>query len=144
DAVNYDITFDDGLSILPGLYALLRDEEIASARAFTEAAATDHAAHLADPAGWEWRPYSLDVRWVVVWAAGVRVSLLRSWHVDTGGAHPSHGLSSLLWDAAASVEVGLEDMFEDAGDGSPVMQALRDAVVAVLLRQKAARQGEYF
>ncbi len=47
-------------------------------------------------------PYNRQSQWFMAADAGALVGLRALWFEDTGGAHPNHGGSTLIWDTAAN------------------------------------------
>jgi len=68
------------------------------------------------------------------------ISLVSGTDTFTGGAHPNHSSSALLWDRSAAAEVKLADLFATAGD---LESALKPAFCKALDAERAKRrQGE--
>lgn len=140
----FDITLDPALSAWPQLEERLTSEAETERNAFLATADSDYRAWQAEDSEWDWRPYEAEIAWSVAWSNDTTVSLLGTFYEYTGGAHPNHGVSSLLWDVGTASVVSLEDLFTDASPGAPAMRALREAVLADLMAQKRERLGEMF
>jgi hypothetical protein len=57
----------------------------------------------------------------------------------TGGAHPNHGSTTLLWDREKNEEADFEKLFKDTSDNSPDMQVLSKLILDAIIAEKKAR-----
>jgi uncharacterized protein YndB with AHSA1/START domain len=72
---------------------------------------------------------------------GHYISIVRSDYADTGGAHPSPGVNTILWDSAANKRISIRPFFTETGDGGPTMKAMVEAVLASLTVEKKKRDA---
>ena len=72
-------------------------------------------------------------------AAGKYVSVIVDQSEFTGGAHPNHGSTTLLWDREKNAEADFEKLFKDTANGSADMQTLSKLVLDALAAEKKAR-----
>src|SRR5258708_6346605 len=88
--------------------------------------------------GWSFeRKY--DTRSVV---GGRYVSIVRSDYMNTGGAHPSSDVDTILWDATAKKRISIRPFFTETADGGPTMKAMQAAIIASLRAEKKKRDVE--
>lgn len=144
EAYAYQTVFDDGLSQYPGLYEHVHAMSEAAMQELATSAEQDFQNWQDSGRDWEWYPYSLEWTWEIVWSDETRVSVLQSWYVFTGGAHPNHGSGSVLWLVPEQREANLSELFADGSEGSPAMTALHEAIRAGISETKRERLGEYY
>jgi len=72
-------------------------------------------------------------------AAGPYVSVIIDQSEFTGGAHPNHGSTTLLWDREKNAEADFEKLFKDTANGSADMRTLSKLVLDALAAEKKAR-----
>ncbi|TCS12720.1 DUF3298 and DUF4163 domain-containing protein [Caulobacter sp. BK020] len=118
----------------PALHALLYDRETAGLKTFAAKAQADRKA---SDGKFPWRPYARQSQWFLVADTPPLVGLRALWFEDTGGAHPNHGGSSLVWDDAARREVQPKALFRPNADMSVLDKAICDAVA----QAKTHREG---
>jgi hypothetical protein len=118
----------------PALHTLLYDRETAGLKTFAAKAQADREA---SDGKFPWRPYTRQSQWFLAADAAPLVGLRALWFEDTGGAHPNHGASSLIWDSAANREIQPEALFRPNADMSALDRAICDAVA----RAKTHRPG---
>lgn len=118
----------------PALHTQLYDREVAGLKTFAAKAQTDHKA---SDGKFPWRPYNRQAQWMLAANAPPLVALRALWFEDTGGAHPNHGASTLIWDAAANQEIKAKALFRPDADMSVLDKAICDAVA----KAKTHRDG---
>jgi len=119
----------------PALHTLLYDREVAGLRTFAAKAQTDQKA---SDGKFPWRRYNRQSQWFLAADTGALVGLRAQWFEDTGGAHPNHGGSSLIWDTGANKEVPAKALFRDGADMSALDKAICDAVAMAKTRRAGA------
>jgi len=126
----------------PALHALLYDREVAGLKTFAAKAQADREA---SDGKFPWRPYTRQGQWFLAADAAPLVGLRALWFEDTGGAHPNHGASTLIWDSAANREVQPKALFRPGADMSALDRAICDAVAqAKTHREGAAPLNDMF
>ncbi|CAN7184358.1 RsiV family protein [Caulobacter sp. LjRoot300] len=110
----------------PALHALLYDRETAGLKTFAAKAAADRKA---SDGKFPWRPYARQSQWFLAADSAPLVGLRALWFEDTGGAHPNHGGSALIWDGAANREIQPNALFRPDADMAILDKAICDAVV---------------
>lgn len=118
----------------PALHTLLYDRETAGLKTFVAKAQADRTA---SEGKFPWRPYTRQDQWFLAAEAPPLVALRALWFEDTGGAHPNHGASSLIWDSAANREIQPKALFRPDADLSVLDRAICDAVA----QAKTHREG---
>jgi hypothetical protein len=68
------------------------------------------------------------------------VSVVRTDFMNTGGAHPNTDINTILWDDTAKKRISIRPFFKETADNGPTMTALRDAAIAAVKAEKAARK----
>jgi hypothetical protein len=134
--VEITVDVDEALKAYPGLF----DNCTAEAKSFAAAMrAQAEKEHREDPAafrdGLQWtydRAYAL--RSVV----GRYVSIVRSDDSFEGGAHPNHGIDTILWDTQAQKRISIRPFFTETADNGPTMSALADAAKLAVASLKIA------
>ncbi len=77
-----------------------------------------------------------DIRSIV---DGHYVSIVRTDYMDTGGAHPTLDVNTILWDSGAKRRISIRPFFTDPADNGPAMKAMVAAVIASLNTKKKKR-----
>lgn len=119
----------------PAVHTLLYDREVAGLRTFAAKAEADRKA--AD-GKFPWRPYNRQSQWFLAADAAPLVALRALWFEDTGGAHPNHGGSTLIWDAAANREILPKALFRPDADMTVLDKAICDAVALAKTHREGA------
>ncbi|WP_165186246.1 RsiV family protein [Caulobacter soli] len=119
----------------PALHTMLYDREVAGLRTFAAKAQADHKASTGQ---FPWRPYNRQSQWFLAADAAPLVALRALWFEDTGGAHPNHGGSTLIWDTTANREVQPKALFRPDADMSGLDKAICDAVAAAKTHRDGA------
>lgn len=88
--------------------------------------------------GFPFHKYDSFVEWKVVTELPGWLSLSGFSEDYTGGAHPNHGPTALLWDKVRGREVKAVDLF---ASGAALSSAVRAAFCASLDQQRAERRG---
>ncbi|MEJ2817166.1 RsiV family protein [Caulobacter sp. CCG-8] len=119
----------------PALHALLYDREVAGLRTFAAKAQTDQKA---SDGKFPWRPYNRQAQWFLAADAAPLVGLRALWFEDTGGAHPNHGASTLIWDTTANREIQAKALFRPGADMGVLDRAICDAVATAKTHREGA------
>lgn len=119
----------------PALHTLLYDREVAGLRTFAAKAETDRKA---SDGKFPWRPYNRQSQWFLAADAAPLVALRALWFEDTGGAHPNHGGSTLIWDTAVNREIQPKALFRPDADMTVLDRAICDAVAQAKTRREGA------
>ena len=119
----------------PALHALLYDREVAGLRAFAAKAQADRKASTGQ---FPWRPYNRQSQWFLAADAARLVDLRALWFEDTGGAHPNHGASTLIWDTTVNREVQPSALFRPNADMTVLDKAICDAVATAKTHREGA------
>ncbi len=119
----------------PALHTLLYDREVAGLRTFAAKAETDRKA---SDGKFPWRPYNRQSQWMLAADAAPLVGLRALWFEDTGGAHPNHGASTLIWDTASNREVQAKALFRPDADMTALDKAICDAVATAKTHREGA------
>ena len=108
--LEFDYGWPAEAAAIPALDARFRDE---MEQGRTEALATaedDRALRRTGDAPFNAHMYSRS--WTTAGQSPRLLSLISETHFFTGGAHPNHGVDSLLWDRATHKEIGVADLFD--------------------------------
>jgi len=81
--------------------------------------------------------YERTSAWRIAAQTSRLISLIEDWHVYSGGAHPNHGTTVMLWDKASDVEVRQSALFRRDVDYVALDRVLCEAV----RKAKVARLG---
>lgn len=95
---------------IPALKAEIQHRYDASLKDLAKEAAEDK-----DASPKEFHPYMLDVQWRVTFESPGVLSLSGLSFVDEGGAHPSNGYDTIVWDKTANRAVALPGLFVKTG-----------------------------
>jgi hypothetical protein len=109
----------------PALHALVYDRETAGLKTFAAKAQADRKA---SDGKFPWRPYARQSQWFLAADSAPLTGLRALWFEDTGGAHPNHGGSTLIWDSAAKREIQPKALFRPDADMAVLDKAICDAV----------------
>lgn len=134
-AAEVSLTLSAEIGRYPALHILLYDRETAQLKAFATKAEADRKA---DDGQYPWRQYAGERQWAVAAATPRLISLRGMWLDYTGGAHPNHGSSALLWDTAANKEIKPADLFRADADMKVLDKAICEAVVAAKRHREGA------
>lgn len=135
------VTFDDAIRARPELSASILNE---SRRwADRERREADRLWQSSPELFRDGRRWTLERDYVVTSVvAGRYLSILRTDHTYTGGAHPNTLLETLLWDAQAKKRISIRPFFTDLSDNSRAMVEIQNAVISALTVEKKER-GTY-
>ncbi len=134
--VEVDIRIDRRLQAFPKLYARLAAE----GRKFGEESKEETAAQWRDDKSvFRGLAYNFNRVYRLRAAAGKYVSVIVDESEFTGGAHPNHGSTTILWDREKNVRADFKTLFKDTADNGPDMQALSKLVLDALGAEKKAR-----
>jgi hypothetical protein len=136
-SIDAGVTIDAKLKAYPALYANLLaagKREMAKWAAEAEQERKENPDMFTDGRGWSFeRGYNL--RAVV----GRYVSIVRGDETYGGGAHPNHGIDTLLWDAQANKFINIGPFFTETKEDGPTLRALAKAIRAAVAEEKKAR-----
>lgn len=135
DAARVSMTLSPQIAAYPTLHQRLFIDGRRELTDFLTRAAESRAA--ADVPGQPSAPYTRDIRWSVTADTPRLLSLLNAWSDYTGGAHPSHGSTTLLWDKPKGQAILQSALFKDDADTAPLDAALCEAA----RQAKVARLG---
>ena len=122
---------------IPRLKALF-DGELAKARAEVVASARE-GQEAAKGGGFPFHPYERETKWQVVADLPGWLSLSATLYDFSGGAHPNHGYTALLWDKATGKQRTIADLFAAK---AALTRAIRARFCDALDRQRAERRGQ--
>jgi hypothetical protein len=134
DAAKVALRLPAEIANYPALHTVLYDREVAGLKTFAAKAQADHKA---SDGKFPWRPYNRQSQWFLAADAAPLVALRALWFEDTGGAHPNHGGSTLIWDNVANREIQPQALFRPDADMSALDKAICDAVA----QAKTHREG---
>lgn len=86
-------------------------------------------------------PYALDMHWRVTFQSPQILSLSNSFFQDMGGAHPTDGYDSIVWDKSANRAVPIDALFTRA-DAKTALRAITDAALKRMAAIYKKRAGE--
>jgi hypothetical protein len=121
---------------IPALKAWLDKDAARQRREISKAAREGRAA--AKASGFPFNPYSSDAAWEVVADLPGWLSLSGMVGDYSGGAHPNHGPTALLWDKARNRRLKALDLFVSP---QALSAATRAPFCAALNRQRAEKRG---
>jgi hypothetical protein len=84
-------------------------------------------------------PYGFGRNYRMRAAAGKYVSVIVTGYEFTGGAHPNHDSTTLLWDREKKAEADFKILFKDTADSSADMKTLSKLILDALAIEKKAR-----
>jgi len=136
DLVEFNYAWPAEASRQPALVRQLRRDLETSFTATTAAAAADRAsAKVSDR---PFRSHSFSRRWTTAGQSPRLLSLDGRTETYTGGAHPNHGASALLWDRRLTREVTLASLLSSPQS----LATLRPAYCRALDAERARRRGD--
>lgn len=97
------------------------------------------AAKEAKNENFPFRPWAQGVDWKVVTDLPGWLSLSATVFEDSGGAHPNHGYSAMMWDKGANQKRVAQDLFTSK---AALSSAIREPFCALLDKERAKRRGE--
>jgi hypothetical protein len=134
--VEITVDVDETLKAYPGLFENCAAEGKSWASAMRAQAEKEHRE---DPAafrdGIQW---SEDRAYALRSVVGPYVSVVRTDDTFEGGAHPNHGIDTILWDTQAQKRVSIRPFFTETADNGPTMNALAEAAKLAVARLKIA------
>lgn len=134
--VEVDIRIDNRLKAFPKLY----DHLVTEGKKYGVESKEETAAQWRDDKSiFRGLAYNFNQVYRLRTAAGKYVSVIIDQSEFTGGAHPNHGSTTLLWDREKNTEADFEKLFKDTADNSADMQTLSKLVLDALAAEKKAR-----
>jgi len=135
--VEIDVRIQKSLAAWPALYQRL----VADGKKFgAESKSETLAQWREDKSLFRGLAYNFSQVYRLRTAAGKYVSVIIDQSMFTGGAHPNHGSTTLLWDTEKNAEADFEKLFKDTADNSPDMKTLSELVLDALEAEKKARE----
>jgi hypothetical protein len=144
DVYSASWALDQSLAAYPEIRSAVRASELATLDDFTSLAVADHTAWMLDAPDWSWNAYFIDIVLEQAFAGHGVISLVRTAHVYSGGAHPNQSVTAVLTRFEGYRPIGLGELFADASVESPAMTALFYAVYRELMALKQIRLGSDF
>lgn len=126
-AADVALTLPAEINRYSALHAALYDRETALLKDFTDKAEADRKATDGE---FPWRQYASQRQWFVEVASPPLLSLRGMWFDYTGGAHPNHGATALLWDTEKNTEIKPTALFRPGADTTVLDKRICDAVAA--------------
>jgi hypothetical protein len=140
-AVEISVTFDDTIKARPQLAANVLDE--GKRWADRERREADREWQNSPELFRGGRRWTLERDYAVTSiVAGRYISILRTDHTYTGGAHPNTVIDALLWDQQTRKRISIRPFFTDLSDNSRAMVEIQNAVISSLIVEKKER-GTY-
>jgi hypothetical protein len=134
--VEVDVRIDNRLKAFPRLYELL----FAEGKKFGVESKEETAAQWRDHKSvFRGLAYSFNRVYRLRAAAGKYISVIMDESQFTGGAHPNHGSTTILWDRERKIRTDFKTLFKGTADGSADMQALSKLVLDALAAEKKSR-----
>jgi hypothetical protein len=131
------VRIDNRLKVFPKLFeSLVREGKKFGADNEEAAAEQWREDKTAFPGG---MPYSYHLAYRLRAAAGKYVSVIIDESEYTGGAHPNHGSTTLLWDRDKHERVDFRTLFKDPAPDSADMQKLSKLILDALAAEKKKR-----
>lgn len=121
------LKLDKAIERWPQFHRKVYDEEVAALKKFAADAKTDRDGMKGE--SFQPPPYGSDTGYEPSAATARLVSFRRTWFESTGGAHPNHGSSGVLWDTAARRTIEPAALFI-AGNDAAIQKALCDGLKA--------------
>jgi hypothetical protein len=128
------LDFDKAIERWPVLHKQIYDRDVPELKAFAAQAKEDRDGMKGE--SFQPGPYARNLSYAPTAATARLVSVKQTWFEDSGGAHPNHGWSGLIWDTAARRPVDPGALFA-AGDFPEIQKALCDGIAAA----KKEREG---
>lgn len=139
-AIEASVTIDAKLKAYPALYAKLVTDgkkEMEKWRVAADKEIKQNPESFTGDRSWSFeRNYS--IRSII----GNYVSILRSDFTYGGGAHPNHGLDTLLLDTRANMFVNISPFFSETKADGPTLRALAHAIRVAIAAEKKRRDIE--
>jgi hypothetical protein len=85
------------------------------------------------------QPWSLERDYTARSVIGRYVSVVRTDHTYTGGAHPNSHLDTILWDTASKRRINVRRFFKESVDNGPTMTTLARAARQAVAAEKKSR-----
>lgn len=134
-AADVGLTLPAEINQYPALHAALYDRDVAQLKDFAVKAEADRKSAAGE---FPWRPYASERQWVVAAATPKLIGLRGTWYEFTGGAHPNHGATALLWDAGADSQIKPAALFRPNADMAVLDKAICDAVALAKRHREGA------
>jgi hypothetical protein len=109
DLLTFHLGWPAEVSAIPALFETIRAPVLEHKAELLKNAADDKAERATNDYPFNAYEYSSDFK--VAGATGQFLSLYDEWFEFTGGAHPNHGTTALLWDKKSGKVVKFADMF---------------------------------
>ena len=134
--VEVDIRVDNRLKAFPNLYKMI----VFEGKKFGAESKADTAAQWRDDKSiFRGLAYNFSRSYHLRAAAGKYVSIAIDESEFTGGAHPNHGTTTMLWDRDKDERIDFKTLFKDTVSGSADMQTLSKLILEALAAEKKER-----
>lgn len=133
--VEVEVRIDNRLKAFRDLYA----ELAAEGKKFGAESKDETAAQWREDKSLFRNPYSFSRVYRLRASAGEYVSVIIDGSEFTGGAHPNHGSTTLLWERGKKARVDFKTLFKNTADNSADMQTLSKLILDALAAEKKAR-----
>lgn len=139
-AIEAKIVIDPALKVYPALYGRL----LATAKRAYDDARKEAQRELKESPDMftDGRKHYYARSYLVRSAIGPYISILDREETFTGGAHPNHGVDTLLWDTQTGRMMNIKPFFNEMADNGPALQMLAQAIRVALLVEKKSRDIE--
>ena len=130
--IEWHVAWPAQVSAIPPLLAIIRSAAIKNRRQLLAAAATDKTER--GKQDYPFNAYESSVEVASVGQTARLLSLTSEWYEFTGGAHPNHGTSAMLWDRTLNRRMAFDGLFTSGAAGSAA--ALRKSYCAALDKER--------
>ncbi len=135
--LEWHVAWPAEVSAIPLLLATVRSVAIKSRQELLTAAATDKAER--GKQDYSFNAYESSAEVSSAGQTARLLSLSNEWYEFTGGAHPNHGTSAMLWDRALNRKIAFDSLFTNGAAGSAAV--LRKIYCAALDNERLKRRG---
>lgn len=125
------------VSAIPALLASIRDPAVKNKRELLKTAASDKAER--GKQGYPFNAYDSSVEIATVGSTPRLLSLTEDVSEFTGGAHPNHGTSAILWDRRLNKEIAFYSLFSSGAASFTTL--LHKTYCTALDKERAKRRG---
>lgn len=135
--LDWRISMPGAVTAIPELRDMILNPAMKARDEMIVAAKEDRAFREQD--GFPFRPYTMTTNVGVAGESNRLVSLAISWDSYSGGAHPNHGTSGLVWDKKQSKAIEWRDLFANGDTAASVLHA---SYCPKLEAERLKRRGE--
>ncbi|MEO6433721.1 MAG: DUF4163 domain-containing protein [Sphingomicrobium sp.] len=134
--LNWSLTYPAAVAAIPPLADSLRAVFAREKADNFATAATDQAERSKQ--GYPFHSYELANAFAIAGSTPALLSITNEWMAYTGGAHPNHGTTAILWDRPAGRAIALSEL---TGGVAVLDRLYRDAFCTALTAERARRRG---